>query len=298
MNTLFIDVYKFSTIRKTTKKSIITLKDVFFKFKIFKSNIENVWILLLDVSFLECFSCQKNLLERYIAKVFLKKIKKIFCCVFDNLNIVLPTFFSKLRYKDSVIDVLKKMCPLAKEVTISSSVPLNDYIYITAFAKKSSIDLEKLRISLILNNIDGIEIEKIMQYIYKYKFFDICMWNTSSTCKVKIQKYVETLNDEYGTSIDIISKENLHFYDVCISFLDISIDDIRSDVIVKKDNMLLEMYDIDSDVYSDEIKYFNCNEEKIENFFNINGLKLDDYYKKVLGYVFMNTNLDNRYIIT
>jgi hypothetical protein len=150
----------------------------------------------------------------------------------------------------------------------------NDIKNIDIFIKNNNLDIYKVKVIYVIKNKENIDIERFLEYIYKYKFVDILYTNKVDS---SIKRQVNNLNNEYGTSIEVIDKKNVSKYDIYI-LEDVYKKDLEGYILNKK-RLVIELNNSTDDLFNEYNKCYDKNSIKLKN---IN--ELEKYNKTSIGY--------------
>lgn len=301
MNTIFIDLEEKSTFQKNNSnksrkiintQNILKLLDyannLIFKhsFKkdiISNKNFNNKIYLCFNRKYIakECNRKKSGIRAKIIRKYIQIKIRKL-----DPIYLVFSKEFDKNdKYKEVILDLLdSKKQKNIKQVNAKNSILENDINYIEDFVKEKNIKPNKLKLLIVLNSIIDYNNEKIIEYISKYKFLDILITNkVSKNDNAKIVDQVNQINNEYGTTIEVIQKRNLTDYNIYLSYSDISADDFKSYYTLKKNSKYINFKDSDDDVNSKQYVEYEKNKYYIETIFNRMKMRMENFSKNKLG---------------
>lgn len=112
-----------------------------------------------------------------------------------------------LKYINRVLD----SCII---VTDQNNLLKNDYIYINDYIKVNEIEPKHIKVLVIIDRISNIEKAKIEELIEKYKTVDIY----STRQNEYLAEYVDNLNKDLGTTIEILDKIELKYYNILLVF--------------------------------------------------------------------------------
>lgn len=307
MNTLFIDISNLGVKDKYEKK--FSLSNIKYKAKsnilkyeliedILKTGvITNNISLKINKDILEKLVTRKNDIRRiYFEKELKNKIKNI-----DNLNIVFSNYFDNEDtdiYKKYIFNILKKKREdlHLKEIVIDNKMTNHLTAYIDDYVKEFAINQNKLRILAIFNNINDYSEEKLKEYISKYKFIDVLKMNGINKIDYKkMSNSIDNLNEEFGSTIDIIQRRNIQEYNVYLMFSKVPKEEFYSHYIIRKKSKYIDLNNADEDIYNENIKQYKKNKYELSTLFNRLELLDDNFSKNKLGALIledMNLKLD------
>jgi hypothetical protein len=156
----------------------------------------------------------------------------------------------------------------------------NDKIYIEKYIKDNNLDILNIKIIVIIDELDYLIKRKIENLILKYKFVDVF-----STCiNNEIINFIEKMNNNYGTVIEILDKIPFEYYNIFLVFSK------KYKVIQTKSSFILDYNNSDLDVksntyliFKNNIKYFN----KIFKYFDI---EISRFEKTKLGKLYIHAS--------
>ena len=300
MNNLFISLYK--TGEKFELRKVLDTKKEYYKYNFFKYNYTSDMLnsnygrnmsLKLDVDYIldKLINNKKYSLKMFNIKQNLKKELS----GLQSVNVIFDNSYDELNdeYKDNikqyVYDILSYDDIKINEIKSINKMYENDIKHIDEYIKKAKINENKLKILLILNEYSDYTEEKIKEYISKYKFVDILkMPNISKVEYKKILDSIEKINEEYGSTIDIITKKNIQEYQIYIMYSNVDKDYFFSHYILRKKSNYIEMKNVDFDKYNEGINEFEKNESYILTLATRLGLDIKRYSKNKVGNAILN----------
>ena len=296
MNTIFIDIKDNERkLENCTIKERILYKNKLAKYIFVKDVLnndlgKNIYI-EFDVEYLNKMCIKNNFPLKY---KYLKYLIRRNFTKDDTVNLVFSNFFDENTIlKDFVVKLLKQNSLIIyEEITKTNEMKTHDMKYVDEYIKKEKIKLNKLKILFVLDNINDYDDSKVIEYISKYKFLDIlrCSNITKSDSK-KLSERINEINNEYGTTIEIIQKRNISMYHVYIVFSKLSKIDFMEKYILKKNSMYIDLKDPDEDVLSSANVAFDRYKQDIQVLFNRLNISLDNFSINKLGnYSIKNNN--------
>lgn len=287
MNTIFIDVYDFKLSDERNLNIIENLKNKFLKISITRDFINDEFnkniLIKIDKSFLNRVLEKKSRIYEKILHLFLKKeFSKI-----EKINIVCSKEIDKNKeYKDYIINLFSTtlinldIC----DISIQNNILKHDTIYIDNMLEKSNIANSKANVLIVINNINDIKEEKIIEYIKKYKYVDILRLDgISKTSYKNLLKKIDMINDEYGTTIEIIQRRNVCEYDVYAIYSNINLEDFKNHYILSSNARILNTKNEEEDTLSLSYRIYNKNKYDLEALFNRINYDMNRFSKIKLG---------------
>lgn len=287
MNTIFIDVYDFKLSDERNLNIIENLKNKFLKISITRDFINDEFnkniLIKIDKSFLNKVLEKKSRIYEKILHLFLKKeFSKI-----EKINIVCSKEIDKNKeYKDYIINLFSTalinldIC----DISIQNNILKHDTIYIDNMLEKSNIANSKANVLIVINNINDIKEEKIIEYIKKYKYVDILRLDgISKTSYKNLLKKIDMINDEYGTTIEIIQRRNVCEYDVYAIYSNINLEDFKNHYILSSNARILNTKNEEEDTLSLSYRVYNKNKYDLEALFNRINYDMNRFSKIKLG---------------
>jgi hypothetical protein len=294
MNTIFIDVNNFKG--KTLKnEKIVYNKSIFkkiifnlLKFSFLKDTIEanltsNIMYLNIDEDYIKTISKENKFkLRSFILIKYLNyKIKKM-----DEIYLIYSNKLDKLlECKKYIFNIFKYNVELCvNEIYTENTMQKNDLLYIDDFVKNNKISLNKLKILVVVDNKKDYIKSKMTEYIEKYKFVDVLRMSNINKIDYKfLQNEISSINEEYGSTIDIIQKRNIQTYNIYIFFSDIDKNEFKSHYIVRKQAKFINMKNPDEDYLGKACKSYEKSKYEIETLFNRMGIHVENFSKNKLG---------------
>lgn len=279
MNNLFIDLVSENSIKRKNYIDEILLKTIGFIFKedkLLKTKNTTTMFLIFNMEVFLKTNRNLNILKKVLKKRI--KIKRnltiVFCKQFNTLPLI----------KKELLDLITMINQNNKCVESVNYLKQRDFRYIERYIYQNNIDKNKFKILIALNDINDLDIEKIKTYIEKYKFIDILkMKDVCKTQYKKMLKIIDDINNEYGTSIEIIQKRNIQNYDFYILYSKNLKHFFKAHYILNKNSYLLDITDIDDDVLSKEYKLYEKNKGYITTLFDRMCLSSENFCKTDLG---------------
>ena len=283
MNNLFVDVLENNKSFKTNIFDNILLKTFGYILKedvILKNNFSATFFLLIDEkNFIE----KKNNLKVLSANLKLKLLKN------KKINVVFSKQVSKeTDIKEKIKAVINGLNNELKYIETINNLKNLDMMYISDYISKSNIHLNKFKLLIAISSIKDFDNKKVIEYISKYKFVDILrLKEISKTSYKKLSNMINKINNEYGSSIEIIQKRNIQDYDALVIYSKNQKEYIKSHYILKNKAFVLDVTNVDDDVLSKEYKSYNKNKSYIETIFNRMRLNISNYFKSDIGSLYM-----------
>lgn len=296
MNTIFIDVknYKRKQDGSANKKNILYNKN-FFKYVVKKDVLNNNFgkkmYIEFDVNYLnkmcikDKFSLKYKFLKHLIEKDFSKD---------DTVYLVFSNFFDEHTIlKDYILKLLKQnSLTIYDEIIKTNEMKNHDMIYVEEYLNKGKIKLNKLRILFVLDNINDYDDSKVIEYISKYKFLDILRCsNISKSDSKRLYERIKEINNEYGSTIEIIQKRNISMYHIYVIFSKISKENFIENYILKRNSMYIDLKDADEDILSSANIAFDRYRPDIEVMFNRLNIIIGNFSINKLGNFLIKNNI-------
>lgn len=288
MNTIFIDI---KDIEKNIENSKVKgnlfrnnklVKYIFVK-DVLNNDLGKKLYIEFDVDYLNKMCIKKAFPVKY---KFLKYLVKKCFTNDDTVNLVFSNFFDENTIlKEYIIKLLKQNSLIIyDEITKINQMKEHDIIYVDEYIDKEKIRLNKLKILFVIDNINDYDDNKIREYISKFKFVDVLKCNNlSKSDNKKLNQRINDINNEYGTTIEIIQKRNISMYHVYVVFSKISKLDFIEKYILRKRSMYIDLKDPDEDVLSDNVIAFNRYKQDIQVMFNRMNMVIENFSINKLG---------------
>ena len=284
MNNLFVDIidenlsYKANVI----EKGFLKLFGFLFKEdKLLNESKSKTFFLLVKSDKLS--SGKKN--YYVLSKVLKNKISN-----FNNINIVFSRLFENVpSLKKQVTDLLFSINKEASLVQSINNLNELDSVYISRYILERKKDINKFKLLIVIDYLKDFDINKLKKYIEKYKFVDILrMQNITKIEYKKLDDLIDKVNEEYGSSIEIIQKRNIQEYDFCILLSSNIKEYFKSHYILGKDSYVLDITDVDNDILSKEYKSYQRNKGYVETIFNRMNLSMENFLKTDIGSIYLH----------
>ena len=283
MNNIFIDYSN-----KNNKKN--KFKDVIFKYNVVDDMLNNKLVkntyITLDKYYMENIT-KKNRYNIY-DRIF-KFMVNLKYSVNDEVNVIFSNLFdNESNIKSFILDLLRlNSLTIYKEIKNKNTLKINDVKYINEYIKTRNKEIDKLRLLIVIDNINDFDEEKFKEYISKYKFIDILKTkNINRYDYKKLLSYVQRTNTEYGTTIEIKQKRNLQNYDVLLIYSKLKKLNFCEKYIVSRDSLYLDFTDIDSDIYNDWYLVYKRYEPEILTLLDRLKIEVNNFSKQKLGFIF------------
>lgn len=289
MNTIFIDFKdnNYKSDKKNVKKKII---NKFFKYVItddvLNSNLSKITYLRIDKQYIniQIKKCKYSIYDKLLKIIINRKYGK---------NDVVHLIFSKEFDKNQLIKKyilglfrLNKVT-IYEELDIKNNLKVNDKIYMDKYIRDNKIDLCKLKILIVLDHIKDYDEKKLLEYISKYKFIDILKTkNINKYDSAKLQGFIQKINNEYGTTIDLIGRRNIQKYNIYLLYSKIDRDSFIQKYILNSKSLYLDLNDVDMDIMSDEYICYKRYEPEILTILNRLEINKNNFSKVKLGFLF------------
>ena len=201
------------------------------------------------------------------------------------------TMFQSVRYpvcvnptKELIQKVMQQDCLKDKlEVVIERK----DVVYMDKYINDNKIDLCKLKILIIINELRDFDENKLLEYISKYKFVDVLKTkNINKYDSSKLQKFIKNINNEYGTTIELIGKRNIQKYNIYLMYSKMDRNIFIQQYILNSKSLYLDMNDIDMDIMSEEYICYKRYEPEILTILNRLEINRNNFSKVKLGFLF------------
>lgn len=286
MNTIFVDFC--NTVNKD--KAVSLKNNKYFKYRINDDILNN------KIKKITHVSIQKEYIENQLTKTKYSLQDRIFKLNInrkygknDEVNLVFSKEIEENKQiKEYVLDLLKlNKLTIYDEIRIKNDLKKKDMLYIDKYMKLSKKSIDKLKILVVIDKIEDYDQSKILEYISNYKFVDILVTNNITKIDTKrIEKYVSKINNEYGTTIDVLKKRNVQKYDVYLIYSNIKKQEFFQKYIIGNKSLYINMTDIDYDILSKEYDSYKRYEPEIITLFNRLDLNIENFSKVKLGFLF------------
>lgn len=281
MNNLFVDIYesqnKSLNLTSVTNKMLLkTFGYILKEDKLLKTKTSSNIFLNLDKEKVLDLSKNKKAFKRSLK--FLLKNKRNITVVFSRkikntigLEDSIKKLFDQIGLDFRYIDSLNKLKTL-------------DISYIERYMTIKKINPDRFKLLVAIDDILDFDFEKFLEYVLKYKCVDILkMQDINKYDYKKLAKVVENINNEYGSSVQIIQKRNLQNYDFCILYTENQKEYFKSHYVLKREAYILDITNVDDDILSKEYKIYEKNKSYIETIFKRMKLDVNEFCKVDLG---------------
>lgn len=281
MNNLFVDIYesqnKSLNLTSVTNKMLLkTFGYILKEDKLLKTKTTSNIFLNLDKEKVLDLNKNKKAFKRSLK--FLLKNKRNITVVFSRkikntigLEDSIKKLFDQIGLDFRYIDSLNKLKTL-------------DISYIERYMTVKKINPDRFKLLVAIDDILDFDFEKFLEYVLKYKCVDILkMQDINKYDYKKLAKVVENINNEYGSSVQIIQKRNLQNYDFCILYTENQKEYFKSHYVLKREAYILDITNVDDDILSKEYKIYEKNKSYIETIFKRMKLDVNEFCKVDLG---------------
>lgn len=281
MNNLFVDIYesqnKSLNLTSVTNKMLLkTFGYILKEDKLLKTKTSSNIFLNLDKEKVLDLNKNKKAFKRSLK--FLLKNKRNITVVFSRkikntigLEDSIKKLFDQIGLDFRYIDSLNKLKTL-------------DISYIERYMTIKKINPDRFKLLVAIDDILDFDFEKFLEYVLKYKCVDILkMQDINKYDYKKLAKVVENINNEYGSSVQIIQKRNLQNYDFCILYTENQKEYFKSHYVLKREAYILDITNVDDDILSKEYKIYEKNKSYIETIFKRMKLDVNEFCKVDLG---------------
>lgn len=291
MNTIFIDVNDLKDKGNEKNKIFNTLKQKLFKVSItrdftndkFNKNI----FLQIDKDFLDSTLKKKRKISEFFIKLFLKNEYKKDTDLFVVMSKEIDKNKEYKKYILNLINVFLGNTLKVNEIKTQNNMLKHDTVYIDTLLDKKDVKLNKANILIVVNNIKDFKEEKIIEYIKKYKYVDILRLNGISKREHKILlEKINNINDEYGTTIEIIQRRNISEYDVYVFYSNIELEQFKDHYILNRELNILDTKNEEQDTLSLSYRTYKKNKYELEALFNRINCDMNRFSKNKLGNLF------------
>ncbi len=283
MNTIFIDIYS---------KHANTKKDKYLKFKVLKDikNDEfnkNIF-LQIDTKLLNSILKNRSKLSQRLLKLFLKREYK----KDKELLIVFSKEIDKNKdykrcIKNLFLQTLEENLKII-EISVKNNMLEHDIFYIDSILEKNKIIKSRANILMVIDSIFDFNYDKILEYIKRYRYLDILELDGISKVEHNtLLNKINNINDEYGTTIEIIKKRNILEYDVYVFYSNINVEDFKNQYVLNQDTKIIETKNEDADTINLSYRMYRKNKEKLEDLFSRLDCNIERFSKSKLGTLFI-----------
>lgn len=306
MNILFVELANFSCDKKKENKEadIVEEKQTFRqKLQRIKENIskitlveddikkgfnENAMCLKIDEDFLK----KKSENKRFSMKLFLLRKRLQFLFLINHVKELKIIFSSRIdQYPQLkewlnlyVFSSLKKVH--IEEIIAENTMLLHSLNYVENYVRAQKIEKNKLKILLAFNAIEDYPNEQVLEYIKQYKFVDILRMSGINKIDYKrLSSFVNGINLEYGSTIDIIQNRDIQQYHICVVFSNIDKNMFLTHYRLHPKAFYLDLKNPELDILGKDYISYTKNKYDLETVCNRLGTKMQYYSKVKLGHL-------------
>ncbi len=207
----------------------------------------------------------------------------------DEVNLIFSKSFDNyIKLKEYILDLFRlNSITIFNEVVIQNQLKKHDIKYIDNYIEDKKKNINKLKILIILDNIKDYDEKKLLEYILKYKFVDILRTsNITKSDYKKLLNNINSINEEYGTTIDIIQRRNLQKYDVYLLYSNLDKMEFSQKYILSSNSLYINMHDIDMDILNKDYLLYKRYEQNILTLLNRLEINHDNFSKTKLSFIF------------
>lgn len=216
----------------------------------------------------------------------------------NKLNIKILSFILKRMYKNKlvyvtfsrqsaqekiIIDIINK-CILNKTiVTEQNNLYKNDVKYIDKYIEEKKLNKRALKVLFVIDDIRSYKIrQKFEQFLDEYKIVDI--WLTYNKNYSFLKKYVEKMNKEQGTTIEVLDKMPKRPYNILLVFSKMHMEYYNNS------SFILDYNNSDLDVESNTYLIYKNNEKHFKRIFLKLNMEISRYEKTKLGKLYIHAS--------
>ena len=260
MNILFIDTYY----RKDNSK-----------FKNYIYNKLGFYINIFSKEKIKYLVFNKEKINTKILTYLLKKLYK-------NQNVYVT--FSRQAEKDkSIIEIINNSILNKTIVTEQNNLYKNDVKYIDKYIEEKKLNKRALKVLFVIDDIkDNVIKNKIEQFLKEYKIVDIFL--TISKNYYFLKEYIEKLNKEEGTTIEVLDKMPKTNYNILLVFSSIYKEYYNNS------SFILDYNNSDLDVESNTYLIYKKNEKNFKRIFSKLNMEISRYEKTKLGKLYIHAS--------
>ena len=162
---------------------------------------------------------------------------------------------------DELTTINNYLTKILKDFTVindQNNLLKRDYIYINEYILKKELKKKDIKVLLIIDKITKNEKEKIEELIQEYKIVDIY----STRQNTILNKYIDDLNKNLGTVIQILDKMPTKYYNILLVFSKEYIN------IKHNSSFILDYNNSDLDTKSNVYLAYKNNEKQIKEILN------------------------------
>lgn len=255
---------------------------------------KNVISIKLKYKYLDLFNSVKfNLFKKiksyFVISKFENKIKKLIKK--DNKE-KFVYIFSKILEKDYINKeailkyIVNSLFKNSYEIKNQNQMQENFEEYIESYLQENNIKKENVKILYILDGCNHTIYDNILKNINKYKYIDISYISNKNNIRyIEFKKKIDNINNELGSAIDFINLNYNMDYNIYLNFSSI---DCSKSYNISKENLILDWYKEENDIYNTNNIIFEKNLYKINKIFNILEIDVKNFNKTKIGFSIKN----------
>ncbi len=256
----------------------------------------------MNILFIDCNDNIQNKYYKFLYDkigFYLKQIKNK-DIYFLNINTKKKSYFILNKFIKYIFNKNKVYLTLSKEVEnniklkqiiktnllnfifVSNQNNLydNDKLYINEYLKNNNLDISKIKVLVVIDELELLQKRKIEELIQKYKIVDICSNNINGS----VVKYVDEINNKYGTVVEVIDKYQNGYYNILLVFSK------KYKVTQTEDSFILDYNNSDLDKKSNTYLIFKNNEKQFQKIFKNLDIEISRFEKTKLGKLYIHAS--------
>lgn len=192
--------------------------------------------------------------------------------------------FSRQIAEDKrIIDIINKSILNNTIVTEQNNLFKNDVKYIDKYIEEKKLNKRALKVLFVIEDMKNDKIrQKFEQFLKEYKTVDIFLTYNKNYSFIK--KYVENLNKEEGTTIEVLDKMPKRPYNILLVFSNNHMEYYNNS------SFILDYNNSDLDVESNTYLIYKNNEEYFKRIFSKLNMEISRYEKTKLGKLYIHAS--------
>ena len=196
---------------------------------------------------------------------------------------VYVTFSRQAEKNKNITEIINNNILNKTIVTEQNNLYENDKKYIDKYIEEKKLNKKALKVLFVIDNIkDKRTKDKIEQFLKEYKIVDIFLTNLENYSSLK--EYVENLNKEEGTTIEVLDKMPKTNYNILLVFSSMHKEYYNNS------SFILDYNNSDLDIESNTYLIYKKNEKYFKNIFSKLNMEISRYEKTKLGKLYIHAS--------
>lgn len=287
MNVIFIDFCNYDNLNKKEK-----IEYRFLKYSIKYDMLNNKFTKYISICLNKEYILNQIKRGKYgIHDNIFKKIINSKFKISEKVNLLFSNDIEESQnmvIKKYILDLLRlNSITIYNEIYIKNELKINDMKYIEKFIANNKLNIDKIKILLVIDKLENYDSKQVLKYISTFKFVDILRTNNISKFELNtLKNNIEKINNEYGTTIDIIKKRNIQKYNIYLIYSKLDKYEFLQNYILSSKSLYIDMTNIDYDYLNENNIIYKKYENEILTLLKRLNIDAEKFVKAKLGYIF------------